>query len=66
MVPGGQQAVGQGSVIGEQEQALGVLVQPSRREEPYPAQMLGSSSSTVGWRGSSVADTSPAGLWSIR
>jgi len=41
VVPGGQQAVGQGAVIGEQEQALGVLVQPSRREEPHPAQMLG-------------------------
>ena len=33
MVPGGQQAVGQGAVIGEQEQALGVLVQPSHRKQ---------------------------------
>ena len=39
-MPGGEQTVGQGAVVGEQQQALGVLVQPPRGKEPHPAQML--------------------------
>ena len=33
MVPGGEQAVGQLSVVGEQQKSLGVLVQPPDREQ---------------------------------
>lgn len=66
VVFGGEQGVAEGTVISEEQESLGILVQPPHRKSPRRRRCSGSRSSTVFCRRSSVADRRPAGLWSIR
>ena len=52
------------TVVGHEQQALGVLVEPSDCEQAAP-QAPGNSSSTVPCRSSRLAVMTPAGLLSI-
>lgn len=66
VVFGGEQGVAEGTVISEEQEPLGILVQPPHREEPPAAQVLRQQVQHCLLPPVLCGGQEAAGLWSIR